>query len=615
MLTWFRDKAKIFLIAIIVTFVVLIFVQWGTGQLNARRDYTGAVARIEGRDITPAEYDDCFTLAYQRHENEMTMAGDPSPSQELTAMAGVIEKEAWEDLINSELERLYLEDLGWPEAGAREAMALMLVQLELMGVEDPQTYLSEMQRMPGFPAQLQQVVRQLRFAAFPAATRLQNMASREEVEYLVSERYMPVSARYLVFSSNPPLPGDDDLRAFYDSHPELFTTPPFGIVRFAAVSVLPDSADIRRAMSTVDSLAFNRVSPPDTVVLTRENFLLFTMADTLPAVGEMTRPFVSPSLRGGYLQACHVVSVLSVDPSSDGTNSLDTVSIAHWETAVLPGIEALRRTQYAVEDHLADLLSGEIPWSDSLTIADWGTIRIEENSPLNAGLPPAMVAFALDTAWTDSIGPVFFAPSFQGGYPALIAAKKLDGSTESITMSYEEAATTGTLLITAYSAIQAESSLAVAGREIARMRELGLTLGAYAEIESLPVQSTPEFTVSSVRQAAMDDPDAYGGILCNLDFALDALVAPLMTPMGPYRTGTSAVVAEVTVRNPLPMPGDPAVLSPVYLDTQAAHSFGLIRDFLSLLRRRSEVEDLRDEYAAAMDSLRNERPVRMPAGY
>ncbi|NLP05230.1 hypothetical protein GX411_04710, partial [Candidatus Fermentibacteria bacterium] len=251
MLTWFRDKAKIFLIAIIVTFVVLIFVQWGTGQLNARRDYTGAVARIEGRDITPAEYDDCFTLAYQHHENEMTMAGDPSPSQELTAMAGVIEKEAWEDLINSELERLYLEDLGWPEAGAREAMALMLVQLELMGVEDPQTYLSEMQRMPGFPAQLQQVVRQLRFAAFPAATRLQNMASREEVEYLVSERYMPVSARYLVFSSNPPLPGDDDLRAFYDSHPELFTTPPFGIVRFAAVSVLPDSADIRRAMSTV----------------------------------------------------------------------------------------------------------------------------------------------------------------------------------------------------------------------------------------------------------------------------------------------------------------------------------------------------------------------------
>ena len=223
------------------------------------------------------------------------------------------------------------------------------------------------------------------------------------------------------------------------------------------------------------------------------------MADTLPAVGETTRPFVSPSLRGGYLQACHIVSVLSVDPSSDGTNSLDTISIAHWETAVLPGIEALRRTQYAVEDHLADLLSAEIPWSDSLTIADWGTIRIEENSPLNAGLPPAMVAFALDTVWTDSIGPVFFAPSFQGGYPALIAAKKLDGRTESFTMSYEEAATTGTLLITAYSAIQAESSLAVAGREIAGMRERGLTLGAYAEIESVPLQSTPEFTVSSVR--------------------------------------------------------------------------------------------------------------------
>ncbi len=615
MLTWFRDKAKIFLIAIIVTFVLLIFVQWGTGQLNTRRDYTGAVARIEGREIAPAEYDDYFTLAYQRHESAMMSAGDPSPSQELTAMAGVIEEEAWEDMINSELERLYLDDLGWPEAGAREALALMLVQLELMGVEDSKAYLSEMQRMPGFPAQLQQVVRQLRFAAFPAATRLQNMASREEVEYLISERYMPISARYIIFSSTPPIPGEDDLRAFYDSHQELFTTPPFGILRFAAVSVLPDSSDILRAMSAVDSLAFNRASPPDTVVLTRENFLLFTMSDTLPAAGETTRPFVAPSLRGGYLQACHVVSVLSIDPSSDGRSSLDTISIAHWETAVLPGLEALRWTQYAVEDNLTGLLAGEIPWSDSLTIADWGTIRIEEGSPLNSSLPPAMVAFALDTVWTDSIGPVFFSPSFQGGYPALIAAKKLDGSTESVTMSYEEAATTGTLLITAYSAIQAESSLAVAGREMQRMVDLGLTLGAYAEVESLPLQSTPEFTVSSVRQAAASDPDAYGGILCSLDFALDALVAPLMTPMGPYRTGASAVVAEVTVRNQLPMPGDPAVLSPVYLSTQAAHSFGLIGDFLALLRRRSEVEDLREEYMAAMDSLRSQRPPDLPAGY
>jgi hypothetical protein len=311
----------------------------------------------------------------------------------------------------------------------------------------------------------------------------------------------------------------------------------------------------------------------------------------------------------------HVMKVFEVRTAS-GSDLDDTLGVIHWEAPALPGTVSMRNTLYAVEDNSGSLLEGEIPWSDSLPIADWGTVTIERGAPQNSTYPPAMVAFALDSAWTDSIGPVCFVPSFQGGYPALIVARRLDQSSESDLMTFEEASASGTLLVTAYTRIQADSSMALARRALSDLAASGLSLGVWAERESLQIVTTPEFTASQVRQNSTLDPDAFGGLLNNGEFGVEALTAPLLTPIGPFRTGGSAVIAEIDTRSEMPMPGDPAVLAPMYLGLQSGHSFAAIRHLISLLREDAGIVDLREEYEAALDSLRGSSPSpRMPIDY
>ena len=618
MLNWFRDKAKIFLIAIIVTFVILIFVDWGRGTGRNRMSGSSlAVATVDGMRLTPELYDETFREVYSRLESQMQQQGDPSPSTELETMTEMIEDASYNEMVEGVLESRYLHRHGWPGASRSEAVALMKAQIALSGVSDPESYFEQYSATPGFVTMLDRYVEQIRAMLFPAAARMQNMASMSELEYYISAHYSPVAARYVVFRAQIPSPDEATLRSFYDSHPELFTDMPHSRIRYAVLGIQPGSEDYQRSLAVVDSLALSGGSA-DTIVMTRGNVLGFTGLDSLTPVGVNSRPFMAPSLRSSMLQSVHEIRVLSLTPDgSDRSGASDTVRIVHWEQPVLPGMDVIRTTLYAVEDSRAALLSTEIPQTDSLTVLDWGELYVERSSTLPPDFPQSLNAFALDTVWTDSIGPAFYIPSFRGGYPAFLVARRLETIRDTTIVSFEDALDSNRLLLTAYSRIQADSSTAMASRALRFMRENGMTLGMYAQAESLQISTTPEFTSYAVAQAAQGDPEGYGGLLTNSDFALASLVAPLLTPIGPFRTGSSAALAEITSRSEMPMPGDPSVLSPMYLSVQGQHSLPAIRMFIDRLKRSADIVDMRTEYQAALDSLRaaGEGRTQQPLSY
>ncbi len=618
MLNWFRDKAKIFLIAIIVTFVILIFVDWGTGRMNRGRGYGNlAVASVDGRELSPEQYDAKFMEVYSRAETMMARQGDPSPSSELQVMTSALEEAAFSELIDSELQSRYLRRLGWPIPGRQHAAALIRAQIALSGVEDPDGYYRQYSETPGFVQMLDQYVAQIYAALFPATSRLQNMASNAELEYSIAMNYSPVTARYIVFRADMAAPSDAELQAFYDGNPGLFTDKPHSTIQYVIAGVQPDAQDLERTRLFVDSLAVSSATA-DTLVMTRENLLAFGGADSLPVAGTPSGAFVGPSLRGSAGQCVHEFTVLSISPSADDrTGASDTISVAHWEQTVLPGIDAIRNALYDAEDQRVQLLSTSVPESDSLMILDWGQAYVEQGQPVPADFPQSVVSFALDSTYADSIGPAFYIPSFRGGYPAFLLAKRTESSFDTTTVSFDEAYASGRLLLTAYTRMQADSSYALASRAMQEMRSNGLSMGMYAMAESLQIGTTPAFYVTAVRQAALGDPDAYSGILANAEFATAALVAPLLTPIGPFRIGGSAAIAEIESRTEMPMPGDPAVLAPLYLSVQANHSTSAFQALMRFLRSGCEIVDLRDRYEAAADSIRDSQndDSRAPLDY
>ncbi|MBN1435310.1 peptidyl-prolyl cis-trans isomerase [Candidatus Fermentibacterales bacterium] len=605
MLSWLRDNAKIFLTIVVVTFVLLIFVDWGTGRDGSGADATNVVARVGDAELTPEQYQQHYMDIRNRLTGAMQMSGDPSPEGEIAALHDEIEQAAFDEMVNAQLRRDFLSHHGWPALGVEEAEAMFLQQLRLAGVEDPRAMLEAYREDPRYSQLLYQAWEQATSIMFPAHVRLGALASMDELQYHMDESYAVLTARFLLFTGEIRIPSDEELDQFYHDHPDLFTDPPTATVRYVTVGVVPSETDTERARATVDSLVLSGALP-DTILLTREQLDTFApgVFEGNIEAGDMSPLFRSPSLvYAPGLSAWHAVRIVSGASSSNPSDpSLDTLRIAHWEAPVYPGQRSIMDTAWEVEMEAESLLSQQLPWSDSLQVLDWGELDVDSATELG-GMPRPLKVFALDTLWTDDMGPLMYVPSYAGSYPAFVVARRLEYSGGGL-LTLEQAKQDGRLLLTASSHIQKQTSMAEAERALAEMRESGVTLGSYAAGESLGLQSTPEFTVASVRQAAFGDPRAYGGLLSSPDFADVALVAPPLEVLGPFRVGNNAILAEITTRTSPPMPSDPMLLAPLYLTVQSQTGVSAVWAQLEMLRESEGVEDLRQQFYDAVAASR-----------
>jgi hypothetical protein len=619
MLTWFRDNAKIFLLATIVIFVALIFFDWGmdSGSTMPSNPYERAVARIAGEDVFPDEYSSSIQDLTDQYRMTLENSGNPDPESMLMLMSGILAEEAFTGLVDSRLEEVYLEDLGWRPVTVEQAEAMLVAQVSMqdLGGMTPEEYIQQIiEQQPGVYEQyLYQTYASAQTLRFPLSAGMLSMTSGDEVAFLLLDSQGQISARYVLFDSIPPAPDGAAMQDFYSAHPEMFVRPDGSLIRYVTIQVNPAPEDIRYALEMVDSLSF--ATPGMALAATREQLVANFCEDSILQPGQRTLPFIGDYSGNPAIRGCRVVLLDSVASfTGESTDSLlstafDTLYFRSWEVPVLPGLATVRSLMWKVEDQTETLLASDVPVvQDSLVLAGFGNMMVYDDSPLIGIVTEELTTFAGDTIWSDSIGPVFFSPSFDGGYPAFTVVRRL-AYYPADSLEMEEAMNSGYLQETAMANARLEASRAAAEAAMQRMVSSGTNLGTWADAESVLMYGTQTFTASQIRSNAYGDPNATGGILSSQEFAMAALTAPELQVIGPFRTGNGFAIAEIVSRQ---APADnPSVFSMMYAAAQRGDDIVSMQHIIQRLRDMNEVEDLRDEWqeymTAVEDSIRTDQ--------
>ncbi len=619
MLTWLRDNAKIFLIATIVIFVALIFLRWGMGEGDdrPRNPYQRPIAMVDGKEILPDEYQQALQSWSQQYRTMLEQSGNPDPESMLLLMSAQISEEAFEGLIDQKLQGIYLINNNWQDFTAEQAEELLIAQIGMQNPADmtAREYLNMIKsEQPGVYQQyLYQTYMSGSTLRFPLASGMVSMASLEEIDYLILDNQGQITARYIIIDTIPPLPDEAYLREFFDSRPEFFTRPSGSLLRYVTVQVLPDDNDFSFARSRIDSLVFS--SAGSAIAATRSQ-IADVFGDSIRIeTGERTEPFLGMYSGNPSISSFHVLLLDSLHESSD-TLMLDSVSmqddtlfLQSWEVPILPQYSTVRSLMWDLESVMEDMLSASVPEiPDSMVIVDFGEMLVEADSPVSGIISAELITFASDTIWMDALGPMFYSPSYRGGYPAFTMVRRLEYF-PSDTSGFDEALNSGLLHEAAMYSLRRETAKIEAQNIIDNILDSGINLATYAAIDSLQIYSTTSFTAAQVRNNSVMDPEAVGGILYSDEFAQAALIAPEFQVIGPFMTGTGCVIAEILSRQ---VPAENLNMQAmIYISAQQGHEQLGSANIIRNLRSTSDVQDLREEWTDYLeiveDSLRTEQ--------
>jgi hypothetical protein len=619
MLTWLRDNAKIFLIATIVIFVALIFLRWGMGEGDnrPRNPYQRPIALVNGKDVLPDEYQQALQSWSQQYRSMLEQSGNPDPESMLMLMSEKISEDAFDGLIDQKLQGLYLQNNNWQEFTVGQAEELLIAQISMQDLGDmtPREYL-EMIKSES-PGMYQQYLYQTYISGsslrFPLACGMVSMASMEEVDYQILNSQAQITARYILIDTVPPLPDDAYLREFFETNPELFVRPSGSILRYITVQVMPEEVDLDFAMDRIDSLAY--ATPGSRISATRDQ-IYSVFGDSISIeTGERTEPFLSMYSANPSISSYHVLLLDSISEYTDtlGLDSTlaqsDTLFLQSWEVPILPQYSTIRRIMWDLESEMENMLAESVPEiPDSIVIVDFGEMLVEQDTPISGLVTEELVTFSSDTVWTDPLGPIFYTPSYRGGYPAFTLVRRLE-FLPADTLDYEEALSSGLLQEAAMNRIRRETSLAKAQEVIEDIRSSGVNFAAYASAESLEIYSTPLFTAAEIRNNSLLDPESSGGLLYSVEFAEAALVSPEFQVIGPFRTGTGSAIAEILSRQE--PAANPNMQTMVYISTQQGHETLGSDHIIRFMRANNDIRDLREEWTEYLetveDSLRTEQ--------
>jgi len=609
MLTWLRDNAKIFLIATIVIFVALIFLRWGMGEGDntPRNPYQRPIATVDGKDILPDEYQQALQSWSQQYRSMLERSGNPDPESMMLLMSAQISEEAFQGLIDQKLQGIYMKEHNWLDFTVEQAEELLIAQIGMqnLGEMTAREYLDMIKsEQPGVYQQyLYQTYMSASALRFPLASGMVSMASLEEADYLILDTRGQITARYIVINAAPPLPDEEYLQEIYETRSEFFCKPAGSLLRYITIQVLPVDSDLEFTMNRIDSLVYS--TPGEQIIATRSQ-IAGVFGDSIRIeTGERTEPFLSMFSGNPSIRSYHVLLLDSLHESTvaftlDSAAVLDdTLFLQSWEIPILPQYSTVRRIMWDLELGMEDMLAERIPAvPDSLVIVDLGEMLVEENTPLSGVISEELIAFASDTLWTDEMGPLFFNPSYMGGYPAFTMVRRLEFFPPDTTV-YEEALDSGLLFETAMYTLRREAAGVKAQEIIDDIHSSGINLAAYASIESLQVHSLPSFTAAQIRLNARMDTEAAGGILYSGEFAEAALIAPEFQVIGPFMTGTSCVIAEILSRQV--SAEDQNMQALTYISAQYGHEMLGSQYIISNLRESSNIHDLREEWTEYLE--------------
>ncbi len=611
MLTWLRDNAKIFLIATIVIFVALIFLRWGMGEGEStpRNPYQRPVATVDGKDILPDEYQQALQSWSQRYRTMLEQSGNPDPESMLMLMNDKISEEAFQGLIDQKLQGIYLNNHNWQDFTVAQAEELLIAQIDLQDLGDmtAREYLNmvKSEQSGEYQQYLYQTYMSASTLRFPLASGMISMASLAEVDYLILSTRGQITARYIVIDTVPPLPDEAYLREIYNTRPEFFQRSAGSLLRYITFQILPEDTDLEFAMNRIDSLVY---ATPGSGILTTRSQIAEVFGDSIRfEMGERTIPFLGMYSGNPSISSYHVLLLDSLHESAD-TFMLDSVSVQDdtlflqmWEIPILPQYSTIRQIKWDLESGMEDLLAESIPEvPDSLVVVDFGEMLVDEDTPVAGIISEEVVVFSLDTLWTDDFGPIFFSPSYMGGYPAFTLVRRLEYFPAD-TSEYEEALNSGLLNEAAIYTLRSEAARMKAQEVINDIHSSGINLSTYASVESLQVYSLPSFTAAQIRMNAQMDPEATGGLLYSEEFAEAAIIAPEFQVIGPFMTGASYVIAEILSRQV--SAEDQNLQALTYVSAQFEHEMLGSEHIIRNLRETSNVHDLRVEWTEYLETV------------
>ncbi len=616
MLTWFRHNAKIFLIATIVIFIALIFLRWGMGMSSGqpRNPYQRPIGMVNEKKIMPENYQQAIQTMSERYRNILENSNNPDPEAMLMIMSQELSEQAFQNLVNGELQNEYLKKHHWDPFTLNEAEELLVAQIGMqdLGDMDARDYLDRIKSdQPGaYQQYLYQTYVNANSMIFPMASRMDNMTSLDEVRYLKNQSQAQITARYVEVDATPPQLTSDELENFYNDNIALFSRPAGSLIRYITVQISPTDEDYQTALQTLDSLSY--ASQGNKVASTR-NQLTAVFGDSLElSLGARTEPIHGMYTGNPSIESFHVFLLDSVHQFRDtltgtlGDPMRDTLFLRNWEVPVFPGYNTIRSLSWDLESSMEQMLASTVPdIPDTITVVDFGEMSVTENSQVTGSITDEMVTYATDTIWSDSLGPIFFNQSYLGGYPAFTMVKRLQFF-DADTMSVQQAMDTGTLEQVAQFQLARRNAMEIAQGMMDNIQSSGMNLAEFAQAESLEVYTTPVFTASQIKNNSQGDPEAIGGIMSSKDFGMAALVAPEFKVIGPFVAGSGCVIAEILSRQ-LP-PEDQNTDAIVYLSAQYMHeqlSSGYLMDNLT---QAADIRDMREEwtdyYESVEDSIR-----------
>ncbi len=617
MLTWLRDSAKIFLIVTIVVFVSLIFLRWGMGAGGgeSKNPYERPIATVNGKEILPAEYSASIQDYSNSYRDDLEQIGNPDPEGMLVVMGRQINEDAFEGMIDSYLEQDYLETVDLPQFTYEQTEALIFETVRAQNLEGvtPEEYIEEMKT--DNPYLYQQYIAQFFYFGnafrFPIASELVGMSSKAETEFLMLRERGSITARFITFEATAMMPGEQALTEYYEENIDLFAEAPGSLLRYVTVQVQPTPDDYARANDIVDSLTYASAGSPKSA--TREQFISTFGTELTLETGQPSIPIFGMSLEYPAFESFHVLrldsTAVSIPETPEDTMAYlqDTLFVTHWERIVFPGISTVNNLLWTLERESETILATEVPSiDDSLIVSGFGDMRIDGNTTENAAaggiISQELIAFATDSIWHDSIGPVFYKPAAVTGYPEFTIVRKLE-TFEADTLSMEKAMQNGLLFQLATSDTRRSASFDAAAAALDYIRIAGISLGAYADAESLEIYTTQPFSAAEVARISQQSPYADGGILYSAEFAELALAAPEFTVIGPFRTGDRYVLAEILTRQ-MP-PENPSFLALTYAVTQGGHILLTEEHILDDLRESGDVVDLREQWSEYNTSFRD----------
>lgn len=395
MMRQMRENTKVILWVVVVAFVVTIFAVWGLdlrgGGPGSGRDYN-ILGEVNGVKITRDQYQS----VYQQLSAQMKAA---SPSGKITlAQQELINEQAWENIVTGILTEQEIEKLG---IGVTDDEVVAFLRTS-PPPEIRQYFVDEEGRFDFAAYQDALNNPEADWTAVEALAR-QRIPMLKLNEYLMSqvhvspfeirrafeEETVQFTIEYVVFpfadeDVSDYTPSDEEISAYYDTHPDGFRIGERAVVEYVKIPIEPTKADLDDLMYTVNTLHDQLAAGEDFDIIAKT----YSQAPTADVGGETG--FITASQRDAAVMS--QVAIMNPGQLSEPIQTNDGVYIVKLLDTDKEGDE----TRYNIQEIYIDLEAGAQTVDSLVTLAR--DLRAEAEAK---GLANAAAEMGLTTEKTE----------------------------------------------------------------------------------------------------------------------------------------------------------------------------------------------------------------------